>query len=146
MSKIDWRIREGLPSVAVYQAIRAETGWPLFTDQIVWNALAGSQFGAVAVEGDQAIGFARVTGDGAITYYIEDLIVAKAHRGKGVGGAILQAIIRKIERIAPPGAMIALLAAEGTDPFYEANGFTRRPAPGYGPAMMRVVAQTGARH
>ena len=47
----DYQIREGLPSVAVYQAIRAETGWPPFTDQIVWNALAGSQFGFVAIEG-----------------------------------------------------------------------------------------------
>lgn len=142
----DYQIRDGLPSVAVYQAIWAETGWPPFTDQIVWNALAGSQFGFVAIEGDQAIGFALVTGDGATVFYIEDLIVAKAHRGKGVGGAILQALVRKIERLAPPGAMISLLAADGTDPFYAANGFTRRPGPGYGPAMMRTVGQTGPKH
>lgn len=142
----DFVIREGLPSVAVYQAIRAETGWPPFTDQIVWNALAGSQFGAVAVAGTEAIGFARVTGDGATAFYIEDLIVAKDHRGKGVGAAILQALIRKIERLAPPGAMIALLAAEGTDGFYASNGFTRRPGPGYGPAMMRTVTSPVAKH
>ncbi len=142
----DFEVREGLPSVAIYQSIRAETGWPPFSDQIVWNALAGSQFGAVAIEGDQAIGFARVTGDGATTFYIEDLIVAVAHRGKGVAAAILAALIRKIERLAPPGAMIALMAAEGSDGFYEANGFTRRPAPGYGPAMMRTVVHPGAKH
>lgn len=142
----DFEVREGLPSVAVYQAIRAETCWTPFSDHVVWTALAGSQFGSVAIENSEAIGFARVTGDGVTTFYIEDLIVAKAHRGKGVGAAILQAIIRKIERLAPPGAMIALLAADGTDAFYEANGFTRRPGPGYGPAMMRTVAQTGPQH
>lgn len=141
-----YQIKEGLPSVAVYQAIRAETGWPLFSDQIVWSALAGSQFGTMAIADGQAIGFARVTGDGATVFYVEDLIVMRAHRGKGVGAAILQAVVGKIERLAPPGAMIALLAADGADAFYEANGFTRRPGPGYGPAMMRTVAQTGPQH
>lgn len=142
----DYTIKEGLPSVGVYQSIRAETGWDAFSDQVVWNALAGSQFGSVAMVDDQAIGFARVTGDGATNFFIEDLIVAKAHRGKGVGAAILQAIIRKIECLAPPGAMIALLAAEDSDGFYETNGFTRRPGPGYGPAMMRTVQKTGPQH
>lgn len=142
----DFEIREGLPSVAVYQAIRAETGWDAFSDQVVWQALAGSQFGSVAIADREAIGFARVTGDGATVFYIEDLIVTKAHRGKGVGAAILQAVIRKIERLAPTGAMIALLAADGTDAFYKANGFTRRPGPGYGPAMMRTVGGPGGVH
>lgn len=142
----DYEIREGLPSVAVYQAVRAETGWDAFTDQIVWNALAGSQFGSLAIADGEVIGFARVTGDGATVFYIEDLIVTKAHRGKGVGAAILQALIRKIERLAPPNAMITLLAADGTEAFYETKGFTRRPGPGYGPAMMRTVAQTGPQH
>ena len=142
----DFDVRDGLPSVAVYQTIRAETGWPPFSDEIVWNALAGSQFGAVAVAGADVIGFGRVTGDGATVFYIEDLIVAKSHRGKGVGAAILEALVRKIERLAPPGAMIALLAAEGTDGFYEALGFVRRPGPGYGPAMMRTVSRPVARH
>lgn len=141
----DFEIREGLPPVAAYQAIRAETGWPPFADRIVWKALAGSQFGAVAVAETDIVGFGRVTGDGATVFYIEDLIVAKNHRGKGVGAAILDALIRKIERVAPTGAMIALLAAEGTDEFYEANGFTRRPGPGYGPAMMRAVGGSVAR-
>ncbi|MEM7268544.1 MAG: GNAT family N-acetyltransferase [Pseudomonadota bacterium] len=130
----------------VYQALRAETVWDPVSDQVAYAALARSQMGYLAICENEALGMGRVTGDGATSFYIEDLIVASKHRGAGVGQALLSALVAKIERLAPPGAMIALLAAEGSEGFYEANGFDRRPRAGYGPAMMRIVGAAGIRH
>ncbi len=50
------------------------------------------------------------------------------------------AIHRRIERLISP---CVLLAADGPNLLNRATGFTRRPGPGYGPAMMRTVGQTG---
>ncbi|MEL7465136.1 MAG: GNAT family N-acetyltransferase [Pseudomonadota bacterium] len=104
-------------------------------------ALAASLGGATAARGGALLGFGRIVGDGVLNLYIQDLIVAPEARRAGLGGALLSVLTGEAERIAGGApALLGLFAAEGREAFYARQGFTSRPAPGYGAAMQRWIA------
>ncbi len=49
-------------------------------------------YGVYEEGSDELIGFARVITDFATTYYLADVIVDEAHRGNGIGKAIVNAV------------------------------------------------------
>jgi ribosomal protein S18 acetylase RimI-like enzyme len=78
----------------------------------------------VAVHDDEVVGFAQTLTDGAIQAYLCVLVVAEPMRGRGIGRALVS------EVLARSGAKrLDLLAANGTEPFYDS--FPHRVSPGY---------------
>ncbi|MEQ1954327.1 GNAT family N-acetyltransferase [Mesorhizobium sp. CN2-181] len=62
------------------------------TDEINRRAFANSVCAIALIDGKQA-GFARASGDRAVFARISDVIVWPEHRGKGVGKALVQALV-----------------------------------------------------
>jgi len=60
----------------------------------VKDAILGSQFIAVALEGDEIVGAAKVVGDGVRFSTIVDLVVDNDYRGKGIGTEIIQTLAK----------------------------------------------------
>jgi ribosomal protein S18 acetylase RimI-like enzyme len=87
------------------------------------TALAGSLFGVVAEADGELAGMGRVVGDGAMYFYVHDVVVAPASQGLGVGKQMMDAIIAHLVRVAPSGAKVFLFAADGKDGFYRRLGF-----------------------
>jgi ribosomal protein S18 acetylase RimI-like enzyme len=117
------------------RALNAAVGWTDLPgdDDAVSRGLAGSLFGVVLLDdAGEAVGSARVVGDGGVYFYVQDLIVAPAHQGRGLGNLLMDEVFRYLERAAPAGASVGLMAAEGKAGFYARLGFTTRPtdAPG----------------
>lgn len=87
------------------------------------TALAGSLFGAVAHVDGALAGMGRVVGDGAMYFYVHDVVVAQRFQGAGIGKAMMEAIMARLTSTAPAGAKAFLFAAEGKAQFYRRLGF-----------------------
>ncbi len=55
----------------------------------------------------------RVVGDGAVYFYIQDIVVHPEHQGKGIGENIMSALMTYLQENAPDKAFIGLFASKG---------------------------------
>jgi ribosomal protein S18 acetylase RimI-like enzyme len=129
---------EQAPTLDAYNALRRDAGWPEYGDLAQLRAgLDGSLYHIHVLDDGETIGMGRVIGDGHITFYIQDIIVAKTHQGRGIGREIMRRIMGYIDEHAAPGAVIGLMAAKGKEGFYERFGFWGRPNETMGKGMMQ---------
>ncbi len=85
----------------------------------------GSHAFAVAERGGDIIGMGRAIGDRTSDAYIQDLTVDPAFRRRGVGAAMVRALVERLNR---DGLFwIALIAEKGSEAFYEGLGFNAMP-------------------
>ncbi len=131
-----FNIVERAPAVEDYRRLILAVGWNDHSDKAILAALSHSLYCVCLVRGKKVIGCGRVVGDGAIYFYIQDVIVLREYRGLGLGRRMMDAVMGYIERTAEPNAFIGLMAAEGVAGFYERYGFT--PRPDGRPGMFRV--------
>jgi len=129
------RIELRLPDILSFKRLRQDTHWGVPEDAHIDLALKNSLFGAVAISKSQTVGMIRIVGDGALNLYTQDVIVAHAFRGQGIGRSLVQSAIHWMQETIQPSATIGLMAADGQAAFYEAFGFTVRPSTGVGPGM-----------
>ena len=88
-------------------------------------ALANSLFLVVAEIDGEAIGMARVVGDGAMFFYVQDVAVAPEHQAKGVGTGLMHALRDWLVANAPAQAQAFVFEAGGRHGFYQKLGFER---------------------
>jgi GNAT superfamily N-acetyltransferase len=89
------------------------------TDEINRRAFANSLCAIALVDGKQ-VGFARASGDRAVFARISDVIVWPEHRGKGVGKALVRALLDHPELRSVTTWMLNTSDAHG---LYERFGF-----------------------
>jgi predicted GNAT family N-acyltransferase len=125
------------PTVAEYNHLRDHVGWGAYADAgAVVHGFKHSLFHVTVRDGDELIGMGRVIGDGAITFYIQDVIVREDYRGQGIGKSIMERLMDYIARTATENAIVGLFAAKGKEPFYERFGFIGRPNETLGKGMI----------
>jgi GNAT superfamily N-acetyltransferase len=118
------RLVERLPTVAEYETLIRAVGWAGNTNlEAAPAALRNTLYSVVAVEGDQAVGMARVVGDGAMAFYVQDVMVLPAYQRQGIGTALMEAVMGYFRRGAPRKSSIALFTGRNLAGFYERHGF-----------------------
>jgi len=117
------------------------TGWnknyQLSPDELA-QALRSSWYVLSAYDGKRLVGFGRLVSDGIIHAMIYELIVLPEYQGQGIGGKILEKLVKKCQDAGVRD--IQLFCARGKREFYERRGFAARPndAPG-----MQYIRQGG---
>jgi GNAT superfamily N-acetyltransferase len=131
-----FELRERPPTVEEYRRLRDAVGWGSMSDEGLEAGLASALYSCVILFDDRAVACGRVIGDGAMYFYVQDVIVLPEFHGRGLGARVMDGVERYLEGVARPGAFIGLMAAQNVEGFYERYGFQRRPDDR--PGMYRV--------
>ncbi|NTU61992.1 MAG: GNAT family N-acetyltransferase [Chloroflexi bacterium] len=120
------------PTPDQYFVLFQTTGWNEeyhLTPHDLTRALKASAFMMSAYDDDRLVGFGRVVTD-TIHAMIYDLIVAPEYQRQGIGGEILDRLVKRCQEAHIRD--IQLFCATGKRAFYERHGFEARPndAPG----------------
>ena len=119
-------------------SFRNQAGWGATPLPQAQKAVQNTLFSVVAYDGDIPVGIGRLVGDGAINWYIQDLIVLAAYQNHGVGSKIIDQLMNFASQNSVPDSVvtIALMAAKGKEEFYQKFGFLARPNEQQGAGMM----------
>jgi ribosomal protein S18 acetylase RimI-like enzyme len=74
------------------------------------KALPNSLFGVHLIIDNCTVAMGRVVGDGALNFEIVDVAVDPQYQGQGLGRIVMQNIMQYLDKAAPEGAYITLLA------------------------------------
>jgi ribosomal protein S18 acetylase RimI-like enzyme len=127
------------PSVADFLQLRSAVGWPKINAKLVKKSLINSLFHILVYHNQQLVGMGRVIGDGALYFYIQDVVVAPTHQRLGIGAALMEHIEAYIDKNAEQGATIGLMAAQGKEDFYRRYGYLQRPTAILGHGMCKFL-------
>jgi GNAT superfamily N-acetyltransferase/predicted enzyme related to lactoylglutathione lyase len=118
------RLVERLPTVAEYEALVRAVGWAGNTNLgAAAAALRNTLFAVVAVEGERAVGMARVVGDGAAAFYVQDVMVLPDRQRQGIGTALMGAVMGYFRRATPRQSSLGLFTGRNLAGFYARHGF-----------------------
>ncbi|MDX3658607.1 GNAT family N-acetyltransferase [Streptomyces sp. ID05-26A] len=125
-----YRLTMESPAVEAYLRLRRESGLSARTEQEAENGIGGAWASAIAihVESGEIVGMGRVIGDGGWYFHIIDMAVLPDHQRKGIGDAILAALLERIGEHSP-NACVSLLADPPGRRLYARHGFVES-APG----------------
>jgi ribosomal protein S18 acetylase RimI-like enzyme len=120
-----YELRAEVPTVSDYLRLRADSGLtPVRSDQAE-AGLPGSWWACHVIHraSGTAVGMGRVLGDGGWYFHLVDIAVDPAHQRRGLGDAIMTALLARVDAAAPPDAWITLLADPPGRRLYERHGF-----------------------
>ena len=109
------------------------------------KAIKNGLFTVTAICEDKVIGMGRLVGDGAMYWYLQEIIVLPEYQGNGIGKAIVERLLKHVEESGFPETKVTvgLMAAKGKEAFYEKLGFFSRPNSNCGSGMAKYIEIKG---
>ena len=98
-------------------------GWTAYTDhpEVLKKGFKNSMQTLAAYEGNQLLGIIRAVGDGETIVFVQDILVFPEHQRKGIGSALLQAILDRYSHVRQ--IELATDNTPKTIAFYKSMGF-----------------------
>jgi GNAT superfamily N-acetyltransferase len=112
------------PSVEAYRHLREATGLSPKSLQATTLGLAGTWYGVHMRDGADTIAMGRIIGDGGCFFQVVDMAVLPAYQRQGLGTQIMAALMEHLQAVAPPTALVSLLADGEAPRLYQKFGFT----------------------
>ncbi len=136
---MDIKINNEKPTPEEFSDLRANVGWKNTNLKVISVGLEQSLFHVTARIDSKLIGMGRVVGDGAMFFYVQDVVVAPNCQGKGIGSLLMEQIENYLSKNATKGSTIGLLSAQGREPFYSRYGYVQRTGTPLGYGMCKFV-------
>ena len=101
----------------------ASVGWTAYTKHpdVLRKGFENSMLTLAAYEEEQLVGIIRTVGDGHTIVFVQDILVFPEHQRKGIGSALLQAVLDKYSHVRQ--IELATDNTEKTVAFYRSMGF-----------------------
>ena len=127
------------PSVEDFLILRSKVGWGDLEANLAEKSLNNSLFHVIIRHDEQLVGMGRVVGDGAMYFYIQDVVVDPSYQKQGIGSALMDKIEGYLSDATSEGSTIGLLAAQGKEAFYSRYDYTQRPNSSLGHGMCKFI-------
>ncbi|QIL89084.1 GNAT family N-acetyltransferase [Microbulbifer sp. SH-1] len=105
-----YQVIEKVASVEDFLRLRMITGLSPRPRAAAERGLPRSLYGVHVIKDSKTIAMGRVVGDGALNFEVVDVAVDPSHQGNGLGRLVMNYIMAYLEREAPSGAYITLMA------------------------------------
>ena len=101
----------------------ASVGWTAYTDHpdVLQKGFEHSMLTLAAYEEEELLGIIRTVGDGYTVVFVQDILVLPKHQRKGIGTALLQAILDRYDHVRQ--IELATDNTPETIAFYKSMGF-----------------------
>lgn len=105
--------------------LRIDTGFAEIPVEHARKALQNGLINVSAIYNDELVGIGRLVGDGAMYWYLQEIIVLPKYQRKGIGTMIVNHLVdyAKANSITGKFTTIGGVSAKGKEPFYEKMGF-----------------------
>lgn len=127
------------PEVDEFINLRCKVGWDTPDREMAKNSLQNSLFHVTARQQNTLLGMARVIGDGAMYFYVQDVVVDPDYHQQGIGHQLMTAIEGYLSTAAKKGATVGLLATKGNESFYRRYNYLERPSAVLGKGMCKFL-------
>ncbi len=135
----NYNISLASPTAEEFIQLRVKIGWGETELAMAKNSLKHSLFHVTIYAQSQLVAMGRLVGDGAMYFYIQDVIVNPSHQGQGLGKVVMDHIEKFLSKNANKGATIGLLAAQGKEGFYKTWGYLERTGTPLGKGMCKFI-------
>ncbi|MGX7024646.1 GNAT family N-acetyltransferase [Vagococcus hydrophili] len=113
-----------IPTLSDYRMLCSAVGWAeVMNFEAAETSLKHSLFGITIKENEKTVGMGRIIGDGAIYFYIQDIVVHPKYQKQGIGHLIMETLMAYLKENAPDKAFVGLFASEGNESFYQKYAF-----------------------
>ncbi|SMQ66258.1 Acetyltransferase (GNAT) family protein [Devosia lucknowensis] len=118
-----YELRHETPAIDDYLRLRVVAGLSAKTVEQASAGLPNTWFGVTLFHSGSAIGMGRIIGDGGTAFQIVDIALDPQHQGKGLGKAIMAALMNRLSAGAREGAYVSLIADGDARHLYAQFGF-----------------------
>lgn len=136
---MDVAITNKPPTAEEFCQLRALVAWGNTDLAIATLAIENSLFHVTAYINSELVGMGRIVGDGAMFFYVQDLVILPSYQGKGLGKLLMAEIESYLVNNAPKGSTIGLFSAQGKEAFYTQFGYSKRTGDPLGLGMCKFV-------
>jgi GNAT superfamily N-acetyltransferase len=112
------------PSVQAYMHLCEAAGLSPKSLQAATLGLAGTWYGVHIRDATDTIAMGRIISDGGCFFQVVDVAVLPAYQGQGLGTRIMAALMDHLLAVAPPTALVSLMADGEAPRPYQKFGFT----------------------
>ncbi len=130
-----YELIEQTPPIDDYRRLRVVAGLSPKSETAALRGLPNTWFAVVVRKDGEAVGMGRIIGDGGLFFQIVDMAVEPGHQGRGLGKAIMAALVERL-RADARGAYVSLIADGEAHRLYAQYGFASTAPVSIGMAMV----------
>ncbi|HKM34437.1 MAG TPA: GNAT family N-acetyltransferase [Lachnospiraceae bacterium] len=105
--------------------LRVATGFAEIPIDHAKKALKNGLLNVSVIYNGELVGMGRLVGDGAMYWYLQEILVLPKYQRKGIGTMIINHLVDYVKTSSTTGLFTTIggVSAKGKEPFYEKMGF-----------------------